>query len=458
MKFKKIAGKFLSLICLIALTYICWYLYLSVPVISAYGAKTLCSGIYLQHRTKAEFERNDLSDFPFNLGTYTVNEKDSSVTGSVFGLAKRKAVFRKDAGATLINEYPEDEVRQQLFHRPPPPVADLDTIEWPNGNQVTDTTKTGINNGALQDCLERVMQEVFDGKASETRAVVIVHKGKLVAERYADGYDQNSRLPAWSMTKCITGSLIGVLVKQKKLNIYDPAPIAGWQHTDKKTITIQHLLRQCSGLRYKENYNGPSEAMNMLFKKGNMAAYISGLPLIHPPGTVFNYSSGNSNLLSRIIRNSIGENSYQAFPYTEFLYKTAMYSAQLEPDASGTYVGSSFCYATARDFARFGLLYINHGKWNNEQVLPEEWIKEAAQPYTADARQQYGYHFWLNGFTDAAQKTRIFPSAPADMYYAAGYGSQRIYIIPSKELIVVRLGLRKMDDDQFLKEVIAAIK
>lgn len=442
------------MLCFVALVYIGWYIYMCIPVISAYGAKVLCSGVFVQNRTVAEFEQHDLADFPFNLGTYTVNEKDSSVTGSVLGLAKRKAIFRKNAGATIINDFTEEEIRHQHFQRPTPPLLDADTVWWPNGNKLQDGIDTGFDKKGLQQVMDRAMNETFNDQLSETRAIVIVHNGELIAEQYAPGYDSNSRLPAWSMTKSITATQIGILAKQNKLNINSPAPVPEWSNSNKSAITIKHLLQQCSGLDYSENYNGPSEAINMLFKKGDMASYITSLPLAHPPGTVFNYSSGNANVLSSIIRHTVGEENYQAFPYTELLYKTGMYSAQLEPDASGTYVGSSYCYATARDFARFGLLYYNNGKWNNEQIVSPAWVREATQPYDADPLQHHGYLFWLNGFTDASRTERIFPSAPADMYYAAGYGGQFIFIIPSKKLVVVRLGLRKFDADRFLKEVI----
>lgn len=456
MKITKFLSRLVLLLCAVALGYVGWYVYMCAPVISAYGAKILCSGIYVQNRSVAELEQHDLADFPFYLGTYTVNEKDSSVTGSVFGFAKRKAIFRKNAGATVVNDFTENEVRQQRFYRPAPPVSNSDSVWWPNGNKLPDSMAANINRLTLQQAMERVMNETFNDQQSETRAIVIVHNGQLIAEQYAPGYNYNSRLPAWSMTKSITATQIGILARQNKLNINEPAPVPEWKNSSKSAITTRHLLQQNSGLEYSENYNGPSEAITMLFKKGDMASYIASLPLAHTPGSVFNYSSGNANVLSRIIRSTAGEENYQTFPYVELLYKIGMYSAQLEPDASGTYVGSSYCYATARDFARFGLLYCNNGKWNDEQILSPAWVKEATQPYEADPLQHYGYQFWLNGFSDASRTERIFPSAPADMYYAAGYGGQYIFIIPSKKLVVVRLGLRKMDADRFLKEVITA--
>ena len=130
----------------------------------------------------------------------------------------------------------------------------------------------------------------------------------------------------------------------------------------------------------------------------------------------------------------------------------------LEPDASGTYIGSSYSYATARDFARFGLLYYNNGMWNGTQVLPPDWVKESVQPCQADKLKQYGYQFWLNGLSESDPGERQFPDVPGDMFYADGYGGQGIYIIPSKKLVVVRLGLHNIDANRFLKEVLDAFK
>jgi hypothetical protein len=258
------------------------------------------------------------------------------------------------------------------------------------------------------------------------------------------------------MSKSLVGALTGVLVKEGKLNVADLAPVPEWKGTAKEQITIRQLLQQTTGLQFKEDYANPSEVTNMLFKKGDMAAFTAALPLKDSPGTAFNYSSGNTNILSRIIRHTVGEKLYPAFPYEALFHKINMYSMLLEPDASGTYIGSSYSYATARDFARFGLLYYNNGVWNGEQILPASWVKETVQPSTADARKHYGYQFWLNGYEARVLSRRWYPDVPADMYFADGYGGQDIYIIPSKQLVVVRLGLHTLDENKFLKEVILA--
>jgi CubicO group peptidase (beta-lactamase class C family) len=183
---------------------------------------------------------------------------------------------------------------------------------------------------------------------------------------------------------------------------------------------------------------------------------MASLPLKDTPGSVFYYSSGNSNLISRIIRQTVGEQAYHGFPYTELFYRIGMYHAQPEPDASGTYVGSSYTYATARDWARFGLLYYNDGVWNGERILPEGWVKQASTPVlTKDGPQAYGYQLWLDKLNP---KQPLKAGVPADVFYADGYGDQEVYIIPAKKLVLVRLGLHKFDLESLLTGVIAAIQ
>ncbi|HEY6956505.1 MAG TPA: serine hydrolase, partial [Flavisolibacter sp.] len=222
-------------------------------------------------------------------------------------------------------------------------------------------------------------------------------------------------------------------------------------------ITIGNLLQQTSGLDFKEDYTSFSSATNMLFNRGNMAAFTESLPLKVKPGTEFYYSSGNSNVLSGIIRQAVGEENYHAFPYRELFYKLGMYHTLMEPDASGTYVGSSYIWASARDYARFGMLYLQDGFWNNEAILPPGWVKASVTAPTANKLKNYGYQFWLNGVDEKGAK-KEFPEMPVDFFYADGYGGQRIYMVPSMHLIVVRLGLNKFDEHLFLKQLMEAVK
>jgi CubicO group peptidase (beta-lactamase class C family) len=362
-------------------------------------------------------------------------------------------------GCTLVNDFTEDAIRQQHFNLPPAPLQNRDTIAWPYGDKIADTLPAAIDTTLLKQAIDHAMQAPSKkGKPAYTRAFLVIYDGKIVGERYAPGFDKHSVMIGWSMSKSLTAAVIGVLTKAGKLNPDAPAPVPEWKQTSKEKIILKQLLQQTSGLAYTEDYGGPSEATDMLFKRGDMGGFTAMLPLKFQPGTIFNYSSGNANILSRIIRHSVGDARYAAFPYQALFHKINMYSLLLEPDASGTYIGSSYSYATARDFARFGLLYYNNGVWNGEQLLPENWVKETTKPATANKLQRYGYQFWLNGLDEKDPGKRWFPDAPADMFFADGYGGQNVFIIPSKKLIVVRLGVHTVDENKYLREVIQAIK
>ena len=426
--------------------------------VSGYGSKNLCSAVYLQHRDPGNVIQEDLADFPLSLGKFTVNNNDSSVSGSVWGIARSKAIYRKGCGCTLVNDFGEDELRRQKFSFPAKPAVNSDSIDWPYGDRVATAFPSNIRKDQLQKAVDNVMNETSaNGKPAFTRAALVLYDGNIVAEQYAPGFGRNTVMLGWSMSKSLTGAMTGILVNQNKLSVDDPAPVAEWEKTEKRAITIKNLLQQTTGLDFTENYTRPSSVTKMLFRKGDMAAYTASLPLKYKPGTVFNYSSGNSNIMSNIIRHAVGEKDYVAFPYKELFYKINAYSFLLEPDASGTYIGSSYSYATARDFARFGLLYYNNGRWNGQQVLPPNWVKESVQASSADKRKHYGYQFWLNGYDENDSTKRWFPDVPADMFFCDGYGGQDVYIIPSEKLIVVRLGLHTINENNFLKEVIQSI-
>jgi CubicO group peptidase (beta-lactamase class C family) len=455
---KKIVIRVLIGVILLLAIFIIWMVKSIFPVISGYGAKNVCSDIYLQHRNARDVIKEDVADFPISMATYTINAADSSVTGSVWGMARQKAIYRTGAGATLINGFTEKEVRSQLFSLPKPPPLDQDTIPWPYGNKLTGNVPAEIDLSRLNAAVQAAFSDTYHGKPVYTRALLVVCDGELVAERYADGFDRNTMQLGWSVAKSFMGALTGILVKQGKLDPDRSAPVAEWVGTNKSRITLKELLQQTTGLDYAEMYARPSEATTMLFRTGDMAAYAAGLPLKYEPGTVWNYSGGNSNILSRIIRQTTGEQEYRSFPYSSLFYKIGMFHTILEPDASGTYVGSSYCYATARDFARFGLLYYNNGKFNNEQILPEQWVYESTRSSPADKLNHYGYQFWLNGWSKANGAKRQYPDVPADMFYADGYNGQDIYIIPSRRMVVVRLGLHVMDENKMLREIIGSIK
>ncbi|RYY89083.1 MAG: class C beta-lactamase-related serine hydrolase [Chitinophagaceae bacterium] len=449
----------ISLLLLLGVGYGVYYASRAFPIVSGYFAKNMASAVFLQGRDPETVRREDLSGFPFSLAAYEVDRSDSSVTVTVWGFARHKAIYRAGLGCTLLNQRSEEEVRAQRFILPPKPVVP-DSLAWPMGDRKADTFPEAIDPEKLALAMDHALMARSSEKEEPglTRSFLVLYDGHLAGERYANGADRSLVQIGWSMSKSMTAAMIGILVKEGKLDPEAPAPVPEWQGTDRAAIKLRDLLQQCSGLDFLEDYSKPSEVTNMLFRTDDMAAFTAARPLAHKPGAVSNYSSGNTNILSRIIRQTVGERHYAAFPYTSLFHRIGMCSALLEPDASGTYIGSSYSYATARDFARFGLLYYQDGVWNGERILPEGWVAASTRPAAGDPNRRYGYQFWLNGQDPDRPGQRKFPDAPADLYYSKGFNGQGIYIIPSKKIIVVRLGQHPIDENTFLREVLAAIR
>jgi len=462
--------KFLFIVLAVGFVVLIWK---ALPIISGYAAKVACSGIFVAGREPGRVLRDDLGSFPVNLASCTVNYQDSSVSASVLGLARRKAVYRWRLGATLISGMSEETLREERVVRSVAPVINPDTIDWPNGDRVKKLAVSRVFSGAMgRDvalrmddsgsewahldtiALRGAIGKAFGegAEATGTRAVVVVWHGQLIAERYADGFDRHTRLAGWSMTKSVVNALAGILVRKGKLNTGAPAPVPEWAGDDRRLITMADLMHMNSGLRWWEFYGGPSDATDMLFKESNMGGYAIGSGLEHPPGQVFNYSSGTANILSLIIRKTVGDDYYYRFPYEELFGKTGMYSAMLEPDASGTFVGSSYCYATARDWARFGLLYLHDGVWNGQRILPEGWVK-----WTTSGGS-YGALWWLNNEEGGYRR---HPHIPGDCFACEGYEGQYVWVVPSADLVVVRMAMEhghRLDPDNFLPGVIKALR
>jgi CubicO group peptidase (beta-lactamase class C family) len=457
---KKIIIRSLLTLLLIAIGVLIYYCWKSFPIITAYGSKVMGSAVFDAGRNEQQVRDQDLSAYMMKLADFKVNYTDSSVTGSILGMAKRKAIYRNGLGVTVVSELDEQTIRSQHVQLATKPRVFADTIPWPMGDKRVDVFPHNIDSLKLQTAIENIFKEQDSILPVRTRAVVVVYHGQLIAEHYADGFDAHTRLAGWSMTKSVLGALTGILVKQGRLNINDPSPVPEWQdvHDPRHIITVRDLLQQRSGLDFEEVYSKSSDATRMLYEKADMGGFTAAHMLKNKPGSLFYYSSGNTNILSRLIRQTLGDSVYYIFPYQQLLYKLGMYSSVIEPDASGSFVASSYMYANARDWARFGLLYLNDGVFNNERILPEGWVKQSTTPVTGSQRGGYGFQIWLN--TGADTSVRHYPDAPADMFYADGFEGQFIFIIPSKDLVVVRLGLTQhnnFDGNKFLRDLLAVI-
>ncbi len=275
------------------------------------------------------------------------------------------------------------------------------------------------------------VDEVLAAGVPETLAVLAVQRGDVVAEHYGPGVTAETTLISWSMAKSITQALVGFAVDDGLLEVEAPAPVPEWRDDERSAITVDQLLRMCSGLAFREDYvdGEASDVITMLFgeAQGDMAAFAAAFPLEHDPGTVFNYSSGTTNILARIVGDLYGgREGVERLLLDRLFGALDMTSAEPKFDAAGTFVGSSYVYATARDFARFGQLYLDGGR----DVLPAAWVdyaREESPVPTDEDDQPYGAHWWL------------FPDV-AGSFAAQGYEGQRTLVVPDLDLVVVRLG------------------
>jgi len=239
---------------------------------AGYGAKVMCSAVFDGGRDEQQVRDQDLNAYMMRMADFHINYVDSSVTGSIFGFGKRKAIYRNGLGATLISELSEKNIRSQRFKLPAKPVVNTNTIPWPMGDKLCDTFPVAIDSLKLESAMKKIFTEEDTILPVHTRAVIVVYAGHLIAEHYADGFSAKTKLAGWSMTKTVTGALIGILVKQGKLLVESPAPVPEWQSAGdpRHVITIENLLQQRSGLDFDEIYYRASDATRMLFQKSDM--------------------------------------------------------------------------------------------------------------------------------------------------------------------------------------------
>lgn len=430
-----------------------WH-YQSALIATAYVAKTLASGVFVSGRPAEDIRTEDLE--PFGYVDADIDYEQKGVTAAILGLAARKAIYREDLGCTLVIGFSEEEIRSQVPDDWHPAAPEKERQPW---YVLSDSFASEINPEKLDRVLNTAFSEPDPELPRRSRAVVVVYKGRLLAERYAKGISADTPLLGWSMTKSVTNALVAILVKQGRLDIMKPASAPEWRDPGdpRGRITLDQMLRMSSGLGFDEAYDNPrADVVRMLFGLGDCAGFAAGKSLRFPQDSVWYYSSGTTNIISRIIRHAVGGDliDYFSFPHRELFHKIGMRSAVLEPDASGNFVGSSFMYATARDWARFGLLCLQDGAWQGERVLPEGWIAYSTIP-TPKSRGRYGAHFWLNAGAS------WLPDAPEDLFAMRGHDGQTVTIIPSHELVVVRLGHtpdpRGWSQSDFIKDILAVL-
>jgi CubicO group peptidase (beta-lactamase class C family) len=293
----------------------------------------------------------------------------------------------------------------------------------------------------LSDALNRAFAERPQPPFRQVRAIVIMRDGKIIAERYAQGIGPDTPLLSYSVSKSVINALIGILVRQGKLDVNAPAPVAAWSSpTDPRhAITLDQLLRMTSGLNLEESDSGFDPVSRMLFIEPDMAAYAEKAKLIAKPGQTWEYTSGNTLIVSSIVRDAVGGHAADvlSFAHRELFDLVGMQHVTVEFDDAGTPIGSTRILASARDWARFGELYLDDGVVDGKRIFPEGWVRYSTTP-TLDS--PYGAGFWINAGQHPDARGRVQAGMPADSYFASGLFGQRVVIVPSQRLVIVRFG------------------
>lgn len=419
---------------------------------SGYMAQILCGGIFVSRRDFEDLMREDLTGpglGGLRLFTPSVDNQARSVSAATFGIARQTSIFREGLGCTLIHHKTAASLRSQtkgLFSPLPPTDEDA---EWPDGSRVVaGDWPEEVDGQAAVRAIDGIFSEPSPKRPRGSRALVVVYQGRIVAERYAPGFDAQMPLVGWSMSKTATNALIGLRIKDDKLALENQRLMPQWRGPGdaRGTITLNELMRMTSGLTFDENSDDNlSDVSQMLFVQGNTAAFAAAKPLAYKPGTHWTYSSGTTNIVAGILSETFTETrDYLRFPRDRLFAPLDMRTAVFAPDASGTFMGASFLYASARDWARLGLLFLQDGKWQGTQLLPEGWSAYTTRPTPQSPRDEYGAQVWLKLKNSQGLGE---PPMPEDAFYMTGFDGQIVAMVPSRALVVVRLGLTPKGGD-----------
>ncbi len=437
--------KRILIVIIVALAAIVFLNYPKLNIISGFAAKNMASNRFIAERNAASVTKNDHNVPLIKLADVEVDGSEASAT--VYGLMERKSICHDGLGCVLVN----DGFDESEYNFKPKRVRSNNDLPFPYGdNGIKDTIFDNVDYTLLQKAIDSAFA---NPEVQKTRTVLVAYKNQIIGEKYIEGFTHETPILGWSMTKSILATLYGILEHDGKISLNEPAPIGEWKDDERKNITLNHLLRMQSGLEWDEDYSGISDVTKMLFLDADMTKAQKEKEAIAVPTEIWNYSSGTSNLLSGILRERFGTHQeYLDYPYSSLIDKIGMGSMLIETDLKGNYVGSSYGWANTRDWAKFGLLYLNKGNWNGEQLFDAKWVDYITQP-TDKSDGTYGAHFWLNAHGK-------YPDVPKDLYSANGYQGQHVFIIPSKDLVVVRTGLAENPDfdvNGFLSGIVAAI-
>ena len=398
-----------------------------------YSAKIVCSNVFIAGRDADAVLNEDVQapgDALLKFLRVTVDQQQQTVRSGFFGwLGNGLAVYRQGTGCAAV---PDGQLAHAASFTSQPPA-----IVSPNPKQPWPTGSAANTLPAIQALLDN---DQLAGPGA--RGLAIIHNGQLVAERYGPGFSASTPLLGWSMTKSVTAALVGMQVGDGKLNM-EQAGFWPKNSAGREAIKLSNLMAMDDGLDFNEGYGSVSDVTRMLYLEPDMAAYMQARPLAHKPGTVWNYSSGTTVFLSHLWQQAAGAQALE-LPYTRLFAPLGMSSAIIEADARGTLVGSSYMYATAQDWARYGQFLLQDGVWNNQRLLPEGFVQTISSPSVASKGEYAQGQLWRwgpQGETPEGENPDQRFNLPADTYWMRGHDGQTIALVPSRKLVLVRLGL-----------------
>lgn len=433
----KVVKWLLGLVVLAIAALFAW-LYLAPPELirvgSGYSAKIVCSNVFIAGRDANDVLAVDVQapGHPLlRLMRVSVDKNRGTVSAGLFGvLGKGIAVSRDGLGCASVPDGNVTKARRTSIHVEP--AAKKQDVLWPEGERVDSSQDPEV---------AKILDDPGE-TGTGMRAVVVVKNGHIVAERYGDGFSQKTPLLGWSMTKTVNAAIVGTLVKDGKMTVTDKGLFAPWKADGRAAISLADMMAMSSGLEFNEDYGDVADVTRMLYLEPDMSGFAESKPLAGEVGKVFSYSSGTAVMLSRLWQDAIGDKDKAlAWPGKALFEPLGMHSAVLETDEQGTFVGSSYFYATAHDWARFGQFLLQGGVWNGNEILPAgfvDWMREPAL-----ASKVYGKgQLWIEGPGDEESPgAGIASGLPKDTYWMEGHDGQTVAIIPSEQLVVVRLGL-----------------
>jgi len=403
-------------------------------------AKVFCSAIFVSGRDSVEvrdhISRYFLGPSVDSLTSVLIDRQRNLVRLTLANRTTREAKMYGDQGC-VIHQPGKDTVYFKPV-RVTTALPDASTMPWPMGDVLPGTPlPVEIDTAKLRLAVDAA----FANPAGLTAALVVVHKGRIVAERYANGAHKDMQLESWSMGKSITGTLVGLLIQQGALRLEDPAPVPEWRKTPndpRAKIRVMDLMRMSSGLRFSRGSpeDIPGYHDHDLIYTGALDAFqfVTTRPLQFEPNTFGRYRNTDPLTLGLLIRDAVRKRGeeYLTWPQRALFDKIGIRRQVLETDPYGNFLLSGYDYGTARNWARIGMLYLNDGVWNGERLLPEGFVKFVSTPAPAWRDSSYGGMVWVNG--------RGAWKVPRDAFAFRGAGGQETYVIPSRQIVVVRMG------------------